>query len=86
MSQKKISIRYFAKIREMVGKSEEECETQAATVADLRAELVARGGVYENALKASQVLRTAVNQYMVAEETPIADGDEVAFFPPVTGG
>ncbi|MGL4667717.1 MAG: molybdopterin converting factor subunit 1 [Saezia sp.] len=86
MSQKQIYIRYFAKVRETVGKSDEACQTQAGTVAQLRAELVARGGAYEEALQAGQVLRTAVNQYMVAEDTSINDGDEVAFFPPVTGG
>ena len=86
MSSKKIDIRYFAKVREVIGLSEEVFETQAATVAELRTELMNRGGGYEAALQAGQVLRTAVNQYMVAEETPINDGDEVAFFPPVTGG
>ena len=86
MNSKKIYIRYFAKVRELIGCSEEGYQTQSDTVAALRVELANRGGAYKEALEAGQVLRTAVNQYMVAEDTAIGDGDEVAFFPPVTGG
>ena len=86
MSEKQINLRYFAKVRETLGKGQETYQTKAATVAELRVELAAQGGVYAEALKEGQVLRTAVNQYMVAEDTTISAGDEVAFFPPVTGG
>lgn len=86
MSYKKVNIRYFAKIREMIGCSEEQYQTQANDVAGLRMELAAKNNIYTAALGNDQVLRTAVNQYMVSEETEIHDGDEVAFFPPVTGG
>lgn len=86
MSYKQINIRYFAKIREMIGTSEEQYQTQANNVADLRVELAIKSDAYTAALGVDQVLRTAVNQYMVSEETEIHDGDEVAFFPPVTGG
>ena len=86
MSHKKIEIRYFANIRELIGKAEETYETSADTVAALRCELAARDERYDNALKSGRVLRTAVNHMMVDEQTAFADGDEVAFFPPVTGG
>ena len=48
--------------------------------------LIARGGNWEYALAQARSLRMAHNQVMCAAETPIAEGDEVAFFPPVTGG
>jgi molybdopterin synthase sulfur carrier subunit len=57
-----------------------------ATVAALRAHLVARGGEWASALAAGRAVRVAVNQQIAKPETAIAPGDEVAFFPPVTGG
>lgn len=86
MNEKKIEIRYFASVREALGKATEICETQAKTVQELRAELSGRDDLYQSALQAGKVLRTAVNHVMVPESTLINDGDEVAFFPPVTGG
>ena len=86
MSEKQINLRYFAKVRETVGKTQESYQTSATTVGELRIELAAQGGAYAEALKEGQVLRMAVNQYMVPEDTAINAGDEVAFFPPVTGG
>jgi molybdopterin synthase sulfur carrier subunit len=56
------------------------------TVGDVRALLAARGGVWFDALADTRVLRTACNQVMCNPETPLLDGCEVAFFPPVTGG
>jgi molybdopterin synthase sulfur carrier subunit len=52
----------------------------------LRAALVERGGAWAQELAAVRPIRAAVNQEMASGETPVADGDEVAFFPPVTGG
>ena len=52
----------------------------------LRALLVARGGPWERELAPSRPVRAAVNQAMAHGDSQIADGDEVAFFPPVTGG
>jgi molybdopterin synthase sulfur carrier subunit len=52
----------------------------------LRAMLVARGGAWEQELAPSKPVRAAVNQTMAMGDTAVADGDEVAFFPPVTGG
>ena len=82
----KMHIKYFASIREAIGRSGEEWETAAATLAQLRAELLARGGAYAEALAPGRAVRMALNQVMVDEAAALADGAEVAFFPPVTGG
>lgn len=82
----KIQIRYFASLREALGTPQESWTTQATQVSDLRAELVARGGAYAEALASGRPVRVAVDQVMVANDAPLRDGAEVAFFPPVTGG
>ena len=84
----KVRILYFASLREKIGKDAEEIELPAgvATVAALRNHLRARGGNYENALSEKALLRSAVNQDMVQPAAAVKAGDEVAFFPPVTGG
>jgi len=82
----KVQIRYFASIREAIGRSGEEWETAAATLAQLRAELLARGGAYAEALAPGRAVRVALNQVMTDEAAALVDGAEVAFFPPVTGG
>jgi len=82
----KVQIRYFASIREAIGRSGEEWETAAATLAQLRVELLARGGAYAEALAPGRAVRMALNQVMVDDVAALADGAEVAFFPPVTGG
>ena len=84
----KIQLRFFASVRELVGAGQEVLELPQATttVAELRALLVARGGNWADALGESKLLRMAHNQLMCQADTPVADGDEVAFFPPVTGG
>ena len=84
----KVKILYFASVREKLGKDAEEVELPAgvATVADLRGHLQRLGGSYENAFSEKALLRAAVNQDMVQAEAAIRAGDEVAFFPPVTGG
>jgi molybdopterin synthase sulfur carrier subunit len=81
-----ISLRYFASIREMVGVGQETWRTQASTVAELRQELVARGGGYAQALGSDRALRAALDQDLCEGSTPLHEGCEVAFFPPVTGG
>ena len=81
----KIDIRYFASVREALG-SGESVETQAATLADLRDELIARGGPHASALARGKAVRMAMDQVMRPESTALRDGGEVAFFPPVTGG
>ena len=82
----KITVKYFASIREAVGVSSEVLETQAATLEALRDELIARGGVHAQSLGRGRAVRVALNQVMSDEDTALVDGAEVAFFPPVTGG
>jgi sulfur-carrier protein len=84
----KLKILYFASIREKVGRDSEEIELPAgvSTVAGLRGHLQARGGAWADALAEGRLLRMAVNQDMAQAGAPIKAGDEVAFFPPVTGG
>lgn len=84
----KIKILYFAGLREQLGSSGEDLDAASAvtTVAGLRSVLMCRGGVWQTALAQGRALRVAVNQEMAQPTTPIKPGDEVAFFPPVTGG
>jgi sulfur-carrier protein len=84
----KLRVLYFASIREKIGKDAEEIELPAgvATVAALRAHLRARGGAWAEAMAEGKALRAAVNQDMAQPAAAIKAGDEVAFFPPVTGG
>lgn len=82
----KISIKYFASIREALKSNHEICETSAGTVAALRDELIARGGVYAASLARGKAVRVALNQMLCEENAALPEGAEVAFFPPVTGG
>lgn len=85
----KITVKYFASIREALGLGSESIETQASTLAALRDELILRGGAYAQALARGKTLRMALNQVMAADATALphsAESIEVAFFPPVTGG
>lgn len=83
----KVKLLYFASLREAVGKSGEELELPAGveTVGALRAHLAQRGDGWQ-ALAAGRNVRAALNQHMVGAEATVGAGDEVAFFPPVTGG
>ena len=83
-----ITVLYFARLRETLGRSSETIALPAAVrdVEGLRALLVARGGEWQQELAPSRPVRAAVNQAMAQGDTQIADGDEIAFFPPVTGG
>ena len=84
----RLKVLYFASLREKVGKDAEELDVPAgvATVAALRSHLKERGGSYENAFSEKALLRAAVNQDMAQPSARLKAGDEVAFFPPVTGG
>lgn len=82
----KVQLRFFAAIRETLGTAALEVQTSAPTVAALRDELIARGGAWAEALARGRALRMSVDQVMADESTPLHDGAEVAFFPPVTGG
>ena len=83
-----ITVLYFARLREALGQSSERIALPASVrdLEGLRAVLIARGGAWEQELAPSRPVRAAVNQTMAHGDTQIADGDEVAFFPPVTGG
>lgn len=83
-----ITLRFFAGVREALATSHETVVAPdgVATVGQLRAWLVERGGAWADALGASRSLRMAYNQVMCGADTALADGAEVAFFPPVTGG
>ena len=83
-----VKILYFARLREDLGQRAEELALPAevTTVAGLRAHLMARGGAWAQALAQGKALRVAVNQDIAEPTTAIKSGDEVAFFPPVTGG
>ena len=82
----KITVKYFASIRETIGFGSESVATSATTLAGLRDELVARGGPHALALARGKTLRMALNQTMADEAALLSDSAEVAFFPPVTGG
>jgi molybdopterin synthase sulfur carrier subunit len=79
---------YFAWLRARIGKGEEEMALPAGVgdVAGLLAHLRGRGGGYAEALADLKVVRVAVNRDYVGPDHPLRDGDEVAIFPPVTGG
>jgi molybdopterin synthase sulfur carrier subunit len=81
-----VHLRYFASIREAIGTSSESINTTATTLAALRDELIARGGVYADVLARGRAVRVALNQTMSDESAATVDGAEVGFFPPVTGG
>lgn len=84
----KVSIFYFASLREALGTASESVELPASvrTAGDLRAWLVARGAPHAAALAPGRAVRIAVAQQVARADTPLVDGAEVAFFPPVTGG
>ena len=82
----KITVKYFASIRESIGKASESVDTSATAMAALRDELIARGEPYAHCLARGKTLRMALNQVMAEESAALYDGAEVAFFPPVTGG
>lgn len=84
----RITLRYFASVREALGTGQESLELpqDAATVGAVRAALVARGGAWAEALGEGRPVRMACNQVMCGPETAVPEGAEVAFFPPVTGG
>ena len=82
----KVTLKYFASIRETIGQGSERVTTQAPTLQALRDELIARGGAYAQALAHGRAVRMALNQDLCEETAALSEGCEVAFFPPVTGG
>ena len=82
----KVTVKYFAGIREAIGSGQELCETTAQTLAGLRDQLIAQSGAHAESLARGKAVRLALNQVMVDESAALTEGAEVAFFPPVTGG
>jgi molybdopterin synthase sulfur carrier subunit len=81
-----IEIRYFAWVRERMGRRREQVETQAETVAALVEELKARDEAGAYAFQSLTGLRVAVDQELAGFDAPLKGVREVAFFPPMTGG
>lgn len=81
-----MNVLYFAWVRERIGIPRETVETTAATVNDLVAELSAREERYAAAFADTTALRVAVDQELTSFDAPLAGAQEVAFFPPMTGG
>lgn len=83
-----LKILYFASLRERMGRTGEELArpNDVATVADLVAFLSRRDPAGAAAFAQPSLVRAAVNQDFAATQTAVHDGDEIAFFPPVTGG
>ena len=82
----KLRLKYFAMVREDIGQGTEEVHSNAAAVGALRDELIARGGAYAQSLARGRAIRVSLNKTMCEESALLHEGDEVAFFPPVTGG
>jgi molybdopterin synthase sulfur carrier subunit len=82
-----LTVLYLARLREAFGHRQESVELgDGATTADLIQTLRARGDVWATELAPGRAVRIALNQEMCTGAAPLADGDEVALFPPVTGG
>jgi len=83
-----ITVLYFARLKEALGRASERLSLPPSvdTVGALREHLRARGGAWEAELAAAKPVRVALNQEMAAPGARLNPGDEVAFFPPVTGG
>ena len=83
-----VTILYFARLKEAFGRGSERVALPRSvdTVEALREHLRARGGAWEAELARAKSVRVAVNQEMAGPEARIGPDDEIAFFPPVTGG
>ncbi|MGR5061638.1 molybdopterin synthase sulfur carrier subunit [Photobacterium sp. DNB22_13_2] len=80
-----INVLFFAQVKELVGVDRLEVPAEFATAEALRQHLVTKGDKWPLALEQGKLL-VAINQTISSLDGEIKDGDEVAFFPPVTGG
>jgi molybdopterin synthase sulfur carrier subunit len=83
-----VDLVYLARLREAFGRAGERLELPhgVRTVGELRTLLAARGPAWSAELAPGRAVRVAVNHSLAESSDPLAAGDEVAFFPPVTGG
>ena len=83
-----ITILYFARLKESLNYSTEEIDlpTDVNSIAALKLHLAKRGEAWANLFNGQQTIRAAINHALVENDDVIKNGDEVAFFPPVTGG
>lgn len=82
----KVTVRFFASLREALGAAEVIELPESATAGAARDLLIARGGRFAEVLSRGRAVRCAVDQTMADEDALLSDGAELAFFPPVTGG
>ena len=83
-----ITVLYFARLKESLNYSTEEMDLPEGvkTIAQLKTHLAKRGKAWADLFNGKQTIRAAINHALVDNEATIKNGDEVAFFPPVTGG
>ncbi|NBX00206.1 MAG: molybdopterin converting factor subunit 1 [Methylophilaceae bacterium] len=83
-----ITVLYFARLKESLNYSTEEMELPEGvkTIAQLKTHLAKRGEAWAHLFNGKQTIRAAINHALVDDESAVKDGDEVGFFPPVTGG
>lgn len=83
-----MKVRYFAWVRERIGKPEEDIDVPAGvkTVGELMSWLAGRGEEYAHAFENPKVIRAALDKTHVNAQAPIGKASEIAFFPPMTGG
>lgn len=82
----KVTVRYFASIREALGASEALDVSAGSTVGAVRDALIARSDVHAALLARGRAVRCALDQVLSDEDAVVGEGAELAFFPPVTGG
>ena len=82
----KVQVRYFASLREALGPQETVDLAAGSSLGALRDQLIASSPRHADMLARSRALRGAINQVMGDDSSPVPEGAEVAFFPPVTGG
>ncbi|WP_394212854.1 molybdopterin synthase sulfur carrier subunit [Enterovibrio calviensis] len=80
-----IQVLFFAQVKELVGTGSLALDAKFTSAEDIRQHLAAKGDKWSLALESGKLL-VAINQTISELSSPVKDGDEVAFFPPVTGG
>jgi molybdopterin synthase sulfur carrier subunit len=81
-----VRVLYFASLRENLGLADESINEAVLNVSELLDLLAQRGQAWDEQLRQNTRLQIAVNQSLAKRNTPLSANDEVAFFPPVTGG